>query len=130
MDKVARRLQLLVRLKAADDNGYCSCVSCGSSFYYKDGDGGHFIPRGCSETKLLEENIHPQCKGCNGFGMKFGSAAQNYTIWMQDYYGDEFVNDLLEKHRQKKAVKWKRSELENMLHDINEQIKMHEKRVL
>jgi hypothetical protein len=27
-DEAAILLQLLVRLKASDDNGYCSCVTC------------------------------------------------------------------------------------------------------
>ena len=52
----------------------------------------HFIPKGSSSYWALEiENVHPQCKGCNGFGMKFGDAAQRYTLWMQDYYGRDFV---------------------------------------
>jgi hypothetical protein len=129
-DKVARRMQLLVRLKASDDYGYCQCVSCGVSKHYKDMQGGHFIPRGCSETKLMEENIHPQCPGCNGFGMKHGTAAQQYTIWMQDYYGNEFVEKLLEIQRAKKPFKWVRANLNELLEDVNQQIKEHEKRVL
>ena len=50
-DEAATLLQLLVRLKAADDNGYVTCVTCGVVKHYKDGmQGGHFRPRGIAAT--------------------------------------------------------------------------------
>ena len=130
IEKVAKRLQLLVRVKASDDNGYCKCVTCDTVKHYKEMQGGHFIPRGCTETKLMEENVHPQCAGCNGFGMKHGTAAQRYTIWMQEYYGDDFVENLLNIQRAKKPFKWIRGDLMDLLDDINGQIKEHEGRVI
>jgi hypothetical protein len=92
-----KALQKLVRLKAADDNGYCSCVSCGCTRPWNEGmQGGHFIPKGSSSYWALEEeNVHPQCVYCNQFGMKHGSAAQNYTLYMQDMYGEEMVRQML-----------------------------------
>lgn len=90
-------------------------------------DGGHYIPRGKTFSKLLEENIHPQCKGCNGFGMKHGTSAQQYTIYMQETYGEDFVKHLLENSTTVK--KWNRIEVEELLQDIKEQIKHHEKRI-
>lgn len=129
VDQVATKLQLLVRLKASDDHGFCKCVSCGQIKHYKDMQGGHFIPRGCSETKLLEENIHPQCSGCNGFGMRFGSAAQSYTLYMQEMYSKEFVEDLIQKQRAKSSHKWVRADLDQLLLDIKEQIRFHENRI-
>jgi len=131
IEAVAGKLQRLVRLKASDENGYCKCVSCGVVKHYKDGmQGGHFIPRGCSETRLLEENIHPQCAGCNGFGMKYGIASQVYTLYMIDMYGKDFVDYLLGCKRAKRVHKVSRAELEDMLIDFKKQIKEHEKRVL
>ena len=129
VDSIATRLQLLVRLKAADDMGFCNCVSCGKLGHYKDMQGGHFIPRGTSFTKLMEENIHPQCAGCNGFGMKYGDAEKHYTLYMQDMYGRDFVEDLLAEKRAKRPHKWNRCVLDDMLIDINNQIKEHKKRV-
>ena len=55
IEKVAKRLQLLVRLKASNELGYCACVTCPAVYHYKEMQGGHFIPRGCSETKLMED---------------------------------------------------------------------------
>ena len=121
-------IQLLSRVSAADDNGYCSCASCGQSFHYKDGDGGHFIPKGNSSYWSLEvENVHPQCKGCNGFGMKFGIAAQQYTIYMVEMYGQEFVDNMFAtKSNVKKMYK---SDYDDMLKSFNALIKEHRQRI-
>ena len=86
--KCLKAIQLLARVSAADDNGYCTCVSCGERGHYKEFDGGHFIAKGTSSRWALELiNVAPQCKGCNGFGMKYGIAAQQYMLWMIDKYG-------------------------------------------
>lgn len=126
--KCLTAIQLLARLKSADDNGYCECVSCGKSFHYKTGDGGHFIPKGNSSFWALEEeNIHPQCKGCNGFGMKYGIAAQQYTVHMVDMYGQDFVDNMFAtKSNVKKIYK---AEYASMLKEFNVQIKHHKERV-
>ena len=44
--KALKTLQKLSRISAADDNGYCKCVSCGKLDNYKNMDGGHFHPEG------------------------------------------------------------------------------------
>ena len=122
----AEALQLLVRLKASDDGGYCSCVVCGVTRHYKDGmQGGHFISRARAATKLLEENIHPECRACNmpGSGHEAG-----YAKYMVETYGLEFVEWLHDESR--KVIKWNRVDLENQLKDLKEQIKIQEQRVL
>lgn len=129
VNKAAERLQLLVRIKAADDNGYVRCVTCGCVKHYKDGmQGGHFIARGNSATKLMEENVHPQCDGCNGFGMKFHNKEAVYTLFMIETYGRDFVDELLA--TKGKPHKWYKPEVEDLLKDFNEQIKEHELRVI
>ena len=127
--KCLEAAQKLARISAADDNGYCECVSCGIVKHWKEMDGGHFIPKGGSSYWSLDErNIHPQCKGCNGFQMKHGSAQQAYTIWMIDYYGRDFVDHMLETKSQIK--KMYKKDYEDLLADLNEQIKCHEQRVI
>ena len=125
-EKAATALQLLVRLEAADDNGYVSCVTCGTTRHYKDGmQGGHFIGRKWTATRLMKENVHPQCMGCNG--PKKGAPIE-YTLYMQDMYGKEFVEELLVlKHQTKK---WVRGELEDLIKHFKERIKEEEKRVI
>ncbi len=70
-------IQLLARISAADDNGYCKCVSCGTIKHYKEMDGGHYIPKGASSYWSLKlENVKTRCKGGNGLGRKQGTATQ------------------------------------------------------
>lgn len=126
--KALETIQKLVRLKAADDNGYCTCVSCGTFGPWNEFDGGHYIPKGHSSYWALEEeNIHPQCKSCNGFGMKFGTASQEYTKWMIDFYGRDFVDQM--EANKKNVKKIYKSDYEEMISDWKEQIKFHLKRV-
>ena len=122
-------IQLLVRLEACDDNGYCSCVTCGKTAMWNDGmQGGHFIAKGHSSYWALEkENIHPQCQGCNGYGMKFGDAPQRYTIWMQDYYGADYVEEMLSKTKAIKKIS--AQGYRDMLTEFNAQIKEHKARI-
>jgi len=126
--KCLTAIQKLARISSADDNGYCNCVSCGLSFHYKEGDGGHFIAKGnCSYWALELENIHFQCKGCNGFGMKYGIAAYQYQNWMNDYYGKDFVDNMFAtKNNVRKLYK---ADYVEMLAEFNELIRFHEDRV-
>ena len=126
-EKCAVLLQKLVRLKAADDNGYAQCVTCNAVKHYKELQGGHYMSRGCSATKLLLENVHPQCAGCNGFGMKYGDKEKVYLRYMEDTYGKEFVQELeAMKH---KPFKWNRFDIEEKAKDFKAQIKEHEARI-
>ena len=126
--KALKTLQRLARLAAADDNGYCTCVSCGGVAYWSEMDGGHFIPKGSSSYwALREENVHPQHKGCNNFGMKYGSAAQEYTAWMIDYYGRDFVDEMFAKKNEQ--VKFYKRDYERMIKEWDDLIKHHKKRI-
>jgi hypothetical protein len=126
--KALKTLQKLARISAADDNGYCQCVSCGRLDHYKNMDGGHFIPKGSSSRWALDEqNVHPQCKGCNGFGMKHGSAEAQYTIWMLDWYGKDAVENMLA--TKKEPIKYYSSDYREMIEDWGQQIMAHERRL-
>lgn len=120
-------LQLLVRLKASDDNGYCQCVTCGKVDHYKQMQGGHFIERGKSATKLLEENIHPQCRGCNCFKMKTATGVLIYRQFMVDTYGEDFVKEV--EFSARKAHKWVRSDIEKIHSYVKDQIKYQKERI-
>ncbi|MCK5016847.1 MAG: recombination protein NinG [Candidatus Peribacteraceae bacterium] len=108
VDEAAVRLQLYVRLKAADSNGYVSCVTCGVTRHYLDGmQGGHFIQRARTQVKLTEENVNPQCNICNGpCGTSAAGNPIAYTKYMQDTYGQEFIDELvLESQKTRKYTK-------------------------
>ena len=114
----AKALQKLVRVKAAyhaKQGGYVQCVSCKEWKHYKEMDGGHFIERG--KLLLEETNIHPQCKGCNGFGMKGTVTVLNYEDYMVDMYGREHVQNLRKMAGQ--PQKHSKGELEDMIKEWN-----------
>jgi len=116
----AELLQKLVRLKAADSYGMAECVTCGVRKHWKELQGGHFISRVKTAHKLLEENIHPQCPGCNQWGMKKASTVLAYRSAMVDMYGEDFVKWLEAEAR--KTVRHSRDELSAMKAEYSAQI--------
>jgi len=126
--KALNTLQKLARVAAADDNGYVRCVSCGTATHWKECDGGHYIAKGHSSYWSLRiENVHPQCRGCNSYGMRYGTAANEYTKWMIDYYGREFVDEMEKLKRT--PVKIYKKEYEEMIMEWNGLINQHLERI-
>ena len=126
--KALKTIQRLARISAADDNGYCKCVCCGKLDHYKNMDGGHFIPKGSSSRWALEEsNVNVQCKKCNLYGMRHGSAEAQYTLYMIDWVGKDQVEYMLA--TKKDPVKFYAADYREMIADWSEQIKAHERRL-
>ncbi len=126
--KCLKAFQLLRRLEEADDDGMCECVTCGEVRHYTTVHGGHFLPKGKSRYWALEvENVHPQCKSCNNWGMRYGSAAQSYTMWMEEYYGRDFVEEMI--RDQRKVKKIYAADYREMIKAWSAQIKAHERRI-
>ena len=120
VDEAACILQRIVRLKAADDNGYARCVTCGKVEPWQDLQGGHFISRTYTAHKCLEENIHPQCAYCNGFSQ---TSLIAYTKFMYDTYGVSFVDRLMATKND--ITKYTRPEIMCIIEDL----KSYEKQV-
>ena len=122
-------IQKLARISAADEYGLVNCVSCNRRLHWKDADGGHYIAKGNSSYwSLVIENVHPQCKGCNCFGMKHGSAEGEYTLWMIDMYGEDFVRQM---HKDKRKIrKLYTADYRKMLYEFKDLVKFHEGRLL
>ena len=119
VDDAACILQRIVRLKAADENGYVSCVCCGKTEPWQDMQGGHFISRVYTAHKILEENIHPSCQRCNG---PLRGNMIPYTIWMIENYGLPFIEELeATKHHTKK---YGRPEIMGIIEDMKHYEKM------
>lgn len=123
--ELAELLQRLVRLKAADGNGYCKCVTCGKSYHWKEMQGGHYIERGKIATKIIEENINPQCHYCNHYGMKKASHVILYRKWMIDMHGTGFVEWL--EAEAGKIAKHARDDLMAQIAEVSAQINELEK---
>ena len=134
VEKAAVLLQELVRLKAADDNGYCRCVTCGISRQWNDQmQGAHFIGRGRTSTKLqagaahVVENVHPACSGCNKFYHATTLGVLAYRRYMVDMYGEGAVDELEALSRTVK--KYNRAEVADIKSDFQAQIKFHKTRI-
>ncbi len=126
--KCLTAIQKLARISAADQLGMVQCVSCEKRLHWKDADGGHYIAKGSSSYWALEvENVHPQCKGCNCFGMSKGSAEGQYTLWMIDMYGEDLFRHMHQDKR--KLKKMYKQDDEDMLKEFNALIKHHEERL-
>ena len=128
VEKAAKLLQRYVRLKSADDNGYCTCVTCGKVDHYKAMQGGHFIPRGRTILKLYEPNIQVQCAHCNCWGMKQAHYVLRYREWMVDYYGERRVK-AMEKLAWRTAPKFDRQEVIEFQKELKEKIRDEEYRI-
>ena len=70
---------IFIRLREANEYGYCQCFTCGKVGHYKTGgmQNGHFQSRKHMATRFSEDgNCEVQCVGCNifksGMQWKFG----------------------------------------------------------
>lgn len=102
-----------IRLRDADQNGYCRCVTCGERYHWKKIQAGHFISRKHYATRWDENNVHAQCVACNVF-----RAGEQYKYSL--YLGNDTSLDLLNKSKQ--SVKFMDYELEEMCKIYNEKI--------
>ncbi|MBL7006366.1 MAG: recombination protein NinG [Spirochaetia bacterium] len=60
-------------------SGICYCISCGKPNHWSAMDGGHFIPSTIRITELMDDDIYPQCKHCNGF-LEGNSIAYEFNL--------------------------------------------------
>ena len=112
-------------MELADHNGMVTCVSCNKRLHWKEAQGGHWIERGRSATKLVKQNINPQCSYCNAQGMRFRTIVrETYGEYMRETYGHDFCKKLLEDS--KKVHKWDRAELEDKMVELKKRIKEQE----
>lgn len=95
-----------IRLKASDEYGYCICVTSGQKMFWTEAQCGHFVSRGKYPTRWDETNCHPQSVYSNIF---LKGDYINYTIYMIDRYGREYVDELID--RSKQTVKIPTNEL-------------------
>ena len=46
-------------------NDIAECVTCGKKDHWKNLQAGHFMSRKHYSTRWIEDNVKPQCYGCN-----------------------------------------------------------------
>lgn len=54
-----------IRLRDANENGFCKCVTCGSMWRWQALQNGHYIDRRHIGARYDERNCNSQCSSCN-----------------------------------------------------------------
>ena len=103
-----------VRLSNADKNGFCTCVTCNRKYHWKEIQAGHFMSRKHYATRWNEDNVKPQCLGCNMYRQ---GEQYKYSIFL----GLELANDLYLKSRE--VVKFSTADIEQMIDDYTTKLK-------
>jgi len=107
-----------IRLRDADKNGICRCISCGKPIYWKELDNGHYVNRKHMSTRFNEKNCNAQCIKCNRFdeGNMLG-----YTKGLIKKYGEGVLDELevLKYQTSKMSV----FEMEVLIDEYNKQVK-------
>ena len=88
LDKV---FSIYIRLRTADEFGMVTCVTSGLRGHWKTMQAGHFYTRGRYPTRWDETNVHVQSVQSNIF---LKGDYINYTRFMIDKYGREYVDEL------------------------------------
>lgn len=66
----------VIRLSAADENGFVICYTCDIKIRWQDIQNGHYVKRGNLFLRFDTRNCRPQCEDCNKY--KDGNMAE-YT---------------------------------------------------
>ena len=116
--KLVKKLDVVfsqyIRLSNADNNGYCTCVTCNKKFYWKEIQAGHFMSRKHYSIRWDERNVKPQGVACNVY-----RAGEQYKYSL--YLGNNLSKTLLDESRELR--KFTNIELEEMIADYAERVK-------
>lgn len=117
MKKTKADFNKCIRLRDSDSNGMLTCITCGAKVHYKEADAGHYV----HTLHFVEFNQFGQCKRCN---MYLSGNLANYTLFMLDKYGREWVDEL---HREGyKPQKYSIPDLKDMRERYKRTIKILE----
>ena len=98
------------------------CVTCNRKYPINKIQAGHFMSRKHYSTRWDEDNVFPQCYGCNVM-----QQGQQYLFskFIDQKYGEGYSDVLLYKSRE--TVKFSDFEIEEMIQDFTNRLKVLEK---
>ena len=83
---------LYIRLREANEYGYCQCITCNVVKHYKDGmQNGHFQSRKHLSTRFDEENCQNQCVKCNVYAW---GEQYKFSLALDSKYGEGKAEEL------------------------------------
>lgn len=119
-NKLDKVFSLYIRLRDSDENGFCTCYTCGKVAHYKEMQNGHFWSRTHLSTRFNEDNCKVQCVGCNIF--KKGNYIV-YTKKLLKELGEEKFDEL--ERLKNSTVKISKAEYEQMIEHYTQKIKKY-----
>lgn len=110
-----------IRTKYLRDN-FVECVTCNRRYPINKIQAGHFMSRKHYSTRWDEENVFPQCYGCNVM-----QQGQQYLFskFIDNKYGEGYSDVLLYKSR--KTVKFSDTDIQEMIEGFTNKLKILEK---
>jgi len=120
-NKLDKIFSIYTRMRDVDENGICTCISCGRRSHWKLMDAGHFVNRRYNSVRYSETNVNAQCRFCNRFdeGNPVG-----YIEGLKAKYGENIIDKLMIAKKQK--VKFTKFEIETMIDFYKQKIKEFE----
>lgn len=116
--KLVKKLDVVfskyIRLSNADKRGMCTCVTCKRQYHWKNIQAGHFMSRKNFSVRWVEENVKPQCVGCNMF-----KSGEQYKFSL--YLGNKLSEELHAKSQQ--ITKFTNDELQDMIDHYSAKVK-------
>jgi hypothetical protein len=107
-----------IRMRSAGPNDISECYTCEIKSRWQELDLGHYVSRKCMFLRWDERNCKPQCQHCNR--VKYGNLALFGQRLELNFPG--ITEILLEESRI--VHKWSRHELEAMIANYKQQIKL------
>ena len=103
--KIWEMFSKFIRLRDANDKGYCRCITCDKVSQWNRGmDAGHYVHGKHPGTWLNVKNVHAQCVHCN----KYNSGMRDkYALALEAKYGMGILQEI-EKDRNEAKETWTR----------------------
>lgn len=107
----------IVRMMAADKEGYCECYTCGNRKHWSLQQCGHFIKRGNTIVRWDFRNSRVQDKNCNE------NLHGNLEVYEQRLNEEHPGLPEQLKEMSREPYKWSRDELKQLLLDLRAKLK-------
>lgn len=103
-DKRWKLFSKYIRLKHADKNGYCTCVTCGAKYLWDSGrmHAGHYVNSRNNSVLFNEDLVYPQCDKCNIFNA--GEQARFTLYLLKNGYSRADLEGFLSLRRATKKI--------------------------
>ena len=84
-----------IRQRDANEDGICTCISCGEKSHWTNTENGHYIGRSNQRLRYDEQNCAAQCSPCN----RAGCGKSNSIFRVSRFGMYKRTKDVKRKHR-------------------------------